>query len=50
MQDITVEINHVTSLESAKIKDMERLRSYNTMLQEHKEKNALLQKKLDDSP
>ena len=50
MRDIAVEINHVTSLESAKSKDIQSLRDHNTWLQEHKEKNALLQKKLDSSP
>ena len=47
MRDITVEINHETGLESAKNKDIQRLRDYDTMLQDQKDKNALLQKKLD---
>jgi hypothetical protein len=48
MRDIAVEINHVTSLESAKMKNIERLRDHNTWLQEHKVKNEALQQKLDN--
>ncbi len=48
MRDITVEINHETGLESSKMKNIERLRDYNTILQDHQDKNEALQKKLDN--
>jgi hypothetical protein len=47
-RNITVEINHVTSLESAKMKDIETLRNYDTMLNQQQDKNEDLQKKLDN--